>query len=171
MCAHVPAMVPWEALATAVASKWLRLTCESAPLLRSCTLHLQYVPFWALLGLAVMVAGCGTFGFAVGDLVAIWVLPRASALPFHKTLPASNWSGTPSEWLSTTRQEAARRARPRRCLQAKQALCYRNGRAVWPVATVHGRQDNQGLILRPPGLTGKLWDGHSQPMRWPHLQP
>ena len=39
-------------------------TC-AAPLLRSCTLHLQYIPFWALLGLAVMVAGCGTFGFAV----------------------------------------------------------------------------------------------------------
>ena len=33
---------------------------------RSCTLHLQYIPFWALLGLAVMIAGCATFAFAVG---------------------------------------------------------------------------------------------------------
>ena len=34
-------------------------------LLRSCTVHLQYVPFWALLGLAIMIAGCAVFSVAV----------------------------------------------------------------------------------------------------------
>ena len=34
-------------------------------LLRSCTVHLQYVPFWALLGLAIMIAGCAVFSIAV----------------------------------------------------------------------------------------------------------
>lgn len=31
----------------------------------SCTVHLQYVPFWALLGLALMIAGCAVFSIAV----------------------------------------------------------------------------------------------------------
>ena len=28
-------------------------------------MHLQYVPFWALLGLAIMIAGCAVFSTAV----------------------------------------------------------------------------------------------------------
>jgi hypothetical protein len=43
------------------------LTHECCPC--SCTLHLQYVPVWALLGLIVMIAGCATFGVAVRALV------------------------------------------------------------------------------------------------------
>ncbi len=34
-------------------------------LLCSCTVHLQYVPFWAMLGLAIMIAGCVLFSIAV----------------------------------------------------------------------------------------------------------
>ena len=41
------------------------LLCNGFSVACSCTVHLQYVPFWALLGLALMLAGCAVFSTAV----------------------------------------------------------------------------------------------------------
>lgn len=44
----------------------------------SCTVHLQYIPIWAILGLAIMIAGCATFALSVRRLLPCMHLKSAA---------------------------------------------------------------------------------------------